>query len=151
MRKVIRGLVAALFLAAASLAIKEAPASASGAAYCANGWWYVHGTYPVGGGMWSWATCVPWGTAEPPYPDAHLDGSVGIIEVHEQVYISGAWRDKAVNYESSRTVYPYTDTVIAASSGCSSGVSYRTWLWVIVPNGGYSEAYTPHDFGNVRC
>lgn len=103
------------------------------AAYGNSAWcsstnkWYIHGPFPVGGGMWSWATSVSWYTTAPPQDYLVPCTGMRIDQVVLQ-YWNGSWVNGGVNYESNRFVAQDTNTVIAAAGGCMSGVAYRTWI-----------------------
>lgn len=110
--------------------VTAGPASAVGT-YCLNGFWYVHGPYSNDGGYsaWSWATCVPNGTAVP-WWDAARSGISDIESIRLQAVVSPSNPTvfaESVNYAGmgGQTAYPWYDTPIAARV-ISCGVYYRT-------------------------
>lgn len=155
MKKIICALVAVLFAAAGLSIGSHTPAQAAygNSATCVGpNKWYIHGPFPVGGGMQSWGTVVPAGTTGPPQDWVGTTCSnfnpspTRIDQIQLEIYnpITGNWQIIGINYEAWRTIGLWGNTVVAAAGGaCQSGRYYRTGYEFAGSPVYYTNAYAP--------
>jgi hypothetical protein len=131
MRTLARSFVALVMLAIGVLTFGgRASASGPPAAICAGRAFYLHAPFPVGGGVWSWATCYGGGAV--PWPDADQaswNGAANLIEV--RTFANGFMVGD--NFEQNRVLCSgYCDSVVAAApyypgAAYQSSFRFRNW------------------------
>jgi hypothetical protein len=125
--KALRVVVFEVLVVVGACLLGARPAAASAPTYCSQEW-YFHAPFPVGGGVWAWATCVPNGTpSSDPHDVVTAPGAgpiVGIDMIELRGSIDGVnYVVLGVNYMNGGTLVPWQDTTIAAWS-CQPGAWY---------------------------